>query len=73
MRVQWAGRLKIFKNLLSDSTLRFHVAYTDVFYFLRIHPRLDIATCYSAYMAAAESVQHFGFALVRLYKMVGYV
>lgn len=49
------------------------MAYTDVFYFLRIHPRLDIATCYSTYMAAAESVQHFGFTLVRLYKMVGYV
>ena len=46
---------------------------TNITCFLRIHPRLDIATCYSAYMAAAESVQHFGFALVRLYKMVGYV
>ena len=49
------------------------MVYTDVFYFLRIHPRLEMATCDSAYMAAAESVQHFGFALVRLYKMVGYV
>ena len=32
-----------------------------------------MATCDSAYMAAAESVQQFGFASVRFYRMVGYV